>query len=513
MSSAEPTTERTEPDVRAPDGRDVRAPDGPTAPGTVPVVAPAGESAPAAFPGPLPGLAESVRLLAASATTSTALVADALARIEATRTGLNAFRHLRAEAALAEAAEADRRLAAGERLPLLGVPVAVKDDTDVAGLPTHFGCDGERPPATADSEAVRRLRAAGAVIVGKTNSCELGQWPFTEGPAFGATRNPWNTDHTPGGSSGGSAAAVAAGLVPAALGSDGAGSVRIPAAWTHLVGIKPQRGRVSVHPHHDAFQGLTVNGPLARTVADAALLLDAAAGAHPGDLHRPPAVRASDAARRDPGRLRIALAWRPPLTLTGAGPDPEVRRAVAALAETLARLGHHVEEARPRYGLIGLAFVPRATTGIAEFAARHPEPALLDPRTRSALRTGTRLGGRVVRAARAREVRQHRRIGALFDTYDVLLTPTTAAPPPRIGTFDRIGAWRTDVTMAAACPYAWPWNVLGWPGISVPAGFTRSGLPVGAQLLGPSRGEERLIALAAQLEDDLRWYEHRPPGA
>ncbi|MFF7630032.1 amidase [Streptomyces cyaneofuscatus] len=464
-------------------------------------------------PAPAPGLAESARRLADSTTTSTALVADALARIEAAQPTLNAFRHLRADAALAEAAEADRRLAAGERLPLLGVPVAVKDDTDVAGLPTHFGCDGERPPATTDSEAVRRLRAAGAVIVGKTNSCELGQWPFTEGPAFGATRNPWNTAHTPGGSSGGSAAAVAAGLVPAALGSDGAGSVRIPAAWTHLVGIKPQRGRVSVHPHHDAFQGLTVNGPLARTVADAALLLDAAAGAHPDDFHRPPAVRASDAARRDPGRLRIALAWRPPLTLTGAGPDPEVRRAVAALAETLARLGHHVEEARPRYGLIGLTFVPRATAGIAEFAARHPEPALLDPRTRSALRTGTRLGGRVVRAARAREVRQHRRIGALFDAsgYDVLLTPTTAAPPPRIGTFDRLSAWRTDVTMAAACPYAWPWNVLGWPGINVPAGFTRSGLPVGAQLLGPSRSEERLIALAAQLEDDLRWYEHRPP--
>ncbi|MFD8062861.1 amidase [Streptomyces cyaneofuscatus] len=489
MSSAEPT-KQTGPAVRSHADRD-RVP----------------------APAPMPGLAESARLLADSATTSSALVADALARIEAAQPTLNAFRHLRAEAALAEAAEADRRLAAGERLPLLGVPVAVKDDTDVAGLPTHFGCDGERPPATTDSEAVRRLRAAGAVIVGKTNSCELGQWPFTEGPAFGATRNPWNTAHTPGGSSGGSAAAVAAGLVPAALGSDGAGSVRIPAAWTHLVGIKPQRGRVSVHPNHDAFQGLTVNGPLARTVADAALLLDAAAGAHPDDFHRPPAVRASDAARRDPGRLRIALAWRPPLTLTGAGPDPEVRRAVAALAETLARLGHHVEEARPRYGLIGLTFVPRATAGIAEFAARHPEPALLDPRTRTALRTGTRLGGRVVRAARAREVRQHRRIGALFDAsgYDVLLTPTTAAPPPRIGTFDRLSAWRTDVTMAAACPYAWPWNVLGWPGINVPAGFTRSGLPVGAQLLGPSRSEERLIALAAQLEDDLRWYERRPP--
>lgn len=470
------------------------------------------------------GLAGSARALAEGRTTSTRLVTEALARIEASQGTLNAFRHLRASAALAEAAEADRRLDAGERLPLLGVPVAVKDDTDVAGLPTHFGCAGELPAATADSESVRRLRAAGAVIVGKTNSCELGQWPFTEGSAFGATRNPWNTEHTPGGSSGGSAAAVAAGLVPAALGSDGAGSVRIPAAWTHLVGIKPQRGRISVHPHSDAFQGLTVNGPLARTVADAALLLDAVAGAHPDDPHRPPPVQASAAARRDPGRLRVALAWRPPLTLTGAAPHPDVRRAVTELAEALARLGHHVEEARPRYGLIGLGFLPRATAGIAELAALHPEPALLDPRTRSALRTGTRLGGRVVRAARAREVRQHRRIGALFHAargnagsgcsgFDVLLTPTTALPPPRIGRFDGLSAWRTDVAMTEACPYAWPWNVLGWPGINVPAGFTPGGLPVGAQLLGPSRSEERLISLAAQLEADRRWYEHRPPAA
>nr|WSW65497.1 amidase [Streptomyces sp. NBC_00995] len=467
------------------------------------------------------GLADSARALADGRTTSVRLVTDSLTRIEASQATLNAFRHLRATAALAEAAEADRRLAAGERLPLLGVPVAVKDDTDVAGLPTHFGCAGDLPAATADSESVRRLRAAGAVIVGKTNSCELGQWPFTEGSAFGATRNPWNTEYTPGGSSGGSAAAVAAGLVPAALGSDGAGSVRIPAAWTHLVGIKPQRGRISVHPHSDAFQGLTVNGPLARTVADAALLLDAVAGAHPDDPHRPPPVHASAAARRDPGRLRIALAWRPPLTLTGAELHPDVRRAVTELAEALARLGHHVEEARPRYGLIGLGFLPRATAGIAELAARHPEPALLDPRTRSALRTGTRLGGRVVRAARAREVRQHRRIGALFHPsrsragtpFDVLLTPTTALPPPRIGRFDGLSAWRTDVAMTEACPYAWPWNVLGWPGINVPAGFTPGGLPVGAQLLGPSRSEERLISLAAQLESDRRWYEHRPPAA
>ncbi|MEV6394333.1 amidase [Streptomyces sp. NPDC051907] len=460
------------------------------------------------------GLAEHTRLLTEGLATSEALVTGAVERIEASQSSINAFRWVRGEAAIEEARDADRRLAAGERLPLLGVPIAVKDDTDVAGLPTLFGCRGEMPPAVADGEAVRRLRAAGAVIVGKTNSCELGQWPFTEGPAFGATRNPWSTDHTPGGSSGGSAAAVAAGLVPAALGSDGAGSIRIPAAWTHLVGIKPQRGRVSVHPYADAFQGLTVNGPLARTVGDAALLLDVVQGLHAQDLHRPKPIDASAAARRDPGRLRIALAWRPPLTLTRSTPHPEVRRAVTALAEALARLGHQVEEARPRYGLIGLAFVPRATAGIAQVAALHPDPALLDPRTRGAMRHGRQLGGRIVRAARAREARQHRRIGAIFDTagFDVVLTPTTAAPPTRIGAFDGLSAWRTDTAMAAACPYAWPWNVLGWPGVNVPAGITADGLPVGAQLLGPQGAEERLISLAAQLEADQRWHDRRPPA-
>ncbi|WP_173267546.1 amidase [Streptomyces pacificus] len=460
--------------------------------------------------GDFSGLAEQARKLREGRTTSVELVRAALGRIEAGRHTLNAFRHIRTEAALAEAERADLRLAAGEAAPLLGVPLAVKDDTDVAGLPTHFGCRGEHAPAVADGEAVRRLRAAGAVIVGKTNSCEFGQWPFTEGPAFGATRNPWSGDHTPGGSSGGSAAAVAAGMVPAALGSDGGGSIRIPAAWTHLVGIKPQRGRVSLHPHSDAFHGLTVNGPLARTVADAALLLDAVQGSHPQDPHRPDAVDASAAARREPGRLRIALAWRPPFTLSRARPHPEVRRSVTGLAEALARLGHDVEEARPRYGLIGLGFVARGTAGVAEFAARHPEPELLDPRTRAALRNGRLLGGPIVRAARAREAHQHRRVGALFDTYDVLLTPTTAAPPPRIGTFDGLSAWRTNAVMAAACPYAWPWNVLGWPGVNVPAGLTSDGLPVGAQLLGPEGAEGLLISLAAQLEADLRWYERRP---
>ncbi|CAM5706163.1 amidase [Streptomyces griseorubiginosus] len=458
------------------------------------------------------GLAETARALADGELTSVSLVERALARIKASQDTLNAFRIVRTEAALVEAAAADRDLAAGVRTPLLGVPVAVKDDMDVAGEPTAFGCRGEFPAVTRDGEAVRRLRAAGAVIVGKTNTCEFGQWPFTEGPAFGATRNPWSPEHTPGGSSGGSAAAVAAGLVPAALGSDGAGSVRIPASWTHLVGIKPQRGRVSTWPRGESFQGITVNGTLARTVADAALLLDAASGNHPLDPHRPPAVDAGAAVGRDPGRLRIALALKPPFTALPARLRPEVRARVLELAEKLAALGHTVEEADPPYGQIGLTFVPRATAGLAERVREAPFPTLLDRRTREAARLGGLLGGVPLRAARRAEAVLHRRIGGFFTSYDVVLAPTTAAPPPRVGAMLELGGLATDRAMIAACPYAWPWNVLGWPGVNVPAGFVGDGLPVGAQLLGPANSEPLLLSLAGQLEAELRWHEVWPPG-
>ncbi|MFD5405204.1 amidase [Streptomyces griseorubiginosus] len=457
------------------------------------------------------GLVETARALADGELTSVSLVEKALARIEASQDTLNAFRIVRTDAALAEAEAADRDLAAGVRKPLLGVPVAVKDDMDVAGEPTAFGCRGEFPAVARDGEAVRRLRAAGAVIVGKTNTCEFGQWPFTEGPAFGATRNPWSPEHTPGGSSGGSATAVAAGLVPAALGSDGAGSVRIPASWTHLVGIKPQRGRVSTWPRGESFQGITVNGTLARTVADAALLLDAASGNHPLDPHRPPAVDASAAVGRDPGRLRIALALKPPFTALPARLRPEVRARVLELAEKLDALGHTVEEADPPYGQIGLTFVPRATAGLAERVREAPFPALLDRRTREAARLGGLLGGVPLRAARRAEAVLHRRIGGFFTSYDVVLAPTTAAPPPRVGAMLELGGLATDRAMIAACPYAWPWNVLGWPGVNVPAGFVGDGLPVGAQLLGPANSEPLLLSLAGQLEAELRWHEIWPP--
>ncbi|OMI33464.1 amidase [Streptomyces sparsogenes] len=464
------------------------------------------------------GLSEQVKALADGEVSSRALVERALDRIAATQGTLNAFRRVRAEAALCEADEADRLLAAGRRLPLLGVPIAVKDDADVAGEPTAFGCCGEFPPKTEDCEAVRRLRAAGAVVVGKTNTPELGQWPFTEGPAFGLTRNPWNPEYTPGGSSGGAAAAVAAGLVPAALGSDGAGSVRIPAAWTHLIGIKPQRGRISTWPDPEAFHGITCNGPLARTVEDAALLLHAASGNCPGDLHQPPPVDVLSAVRRDPGRLRIALSLKPAFTGTPKQLDPVVRAAVLRLAERLTALGHEVAEAEPRYGVgVGLSFLPRAMAGLWDWSAHVPDRTLLDVRTLTAVRHGRLLGGGPLRLARAAEGPLRRRVGEIFsrEGFDVVLSPTTATPPLRIGAMAELNGWHTDRAVIAACPYAWPWNVLGWPGVNVPMGFAdeEGTLPLGAQLLGPANSEPRLISLAAQLEADQRWYERWPAGA
>src|SRR6476646_7842521 len=299
-----------------------------------------------------PTITNQLYQLAAGIVTSDELVRRSLDAIDASHTTRNAFRVVLTKEALADAAQADRKRAAGEQLPLLGIPIAVKDDVDVDGVPTRFGTGGYVPMAHQDAEVVRRLRAAGAVIVGKTNTCELGQWPFTSGPAFGHTRNPWSSEHTPGGSSGGSAAAVAAGLVAAAIGSDGAGSVRIPAAWTHLVGIKPQRGRISTWPLPEAFNGITVNGVLARTVTDAALVLDAASGNVPGDLHQPPPVRVSDFVAQAPGPLNIAMSLRIPFTATPTALHPEIRAAVGRTAHALRRLGHDVTVDDPEYGIL-----------------------------------------------------------------------------------------------------------------------------------------------------------------
>ncbi|MFL5823755.1 MAG: amidase [Solirubrobacteraceae bacterium] len=460
------------------------------------------------------GLREQAELLARREATSQELVQLALERIEATQPTLNAFQCVRAEEALDEALEADRRLGDGERAPLLGVPLAIKDDTDLSGCPTAFGCPGTFEPKSEDGEVVRRLRAAGAVIVGKTTTPELGQWPITEGPSFGVTRNPWSLEHTPGGSSGGSAAAVAAGVVPAALGSDGLGSIRIPAAWTHLVGIKPQRGRVSTWPYADAFHGLACVGPLARTVEDAALLLDAARGNHPQDRDRPPPPVepfAAAARRADPGRrLRIAVSYKIPFAPAPRRLDPEVRAAVERLADVLAGMGHHVEHADPVYGIVGAGVLPRAIGGLRPWVDGVPDRSALDRRTRESARVARLISGPVLAVARALERPASRQVGAIFRRFDVLVVPTSARPPMPVGAIDGLTSWQTDQRMVGYCPYTWPWNVTGWPGVNVPAGLVGDGLPVGAQLLGPANSEPLLISLAAELEQVERWHERWP---
>jgi amidase len=448
-----------------------------------------------------PGLREQVLRLQARQASSRELVEVALERAEGAQPTLNAFRVICSDEALAAADEADRRLAAGDGAPLLGVPVAIKDDVDLTGHTTPFGCGGGRP-AVRDAEAVRRLREAGAIVIGKTHAPEVGQWHFTETPLHGATRNPWNTDHTPGGSSGGAAAAVAAGIVPAAIGSDGAGSIRIPAAWTGLIGLKPQRGRVSTWPDPEAFNGLSCYGPLTRSVGDAALLLDAVSGNVPADLHRPqpPDEPFAEAAAREPGHLRIALSFATPFGV----PDKvntEHRTAIEAFAGRLGELGHEIVRVDPDYGLVGPALVPRGMAGLEEWLSAHGEDRSgLESRTRTHARFGKALSGLPLRLSRAAEPGLRRRIGRVFERCDVVLTPTTAKPAPRIGALEGRGYWATSTTASATCPFAFAWNVVGWPGISVPAGLTASGLPIGAQLLGREGDEATLLSLAGSVE-------------
>jgi amidase len=439
------------------------------------------------------------------------LVRRSLQAIGASQSTLNAFRVVFNESALADAADADRRRAAGDTAPLLGIPIAVKDDVDVAGHPTAFGTEGQVRPATQDAEVVRRLKAAGAVIVGKTNTCELGQWPFTSGPGFGHTRNPWSRRHTPGGSSGGSAAAVAAGLVTVAIGSDGAGSVRIPAAWTHLVGIKPQRGRISTWPMPESCNGIAVNGVLARTVADAALVLDAASGNVEGDLHKPPPLTAFDHVGNAPGLLTIALSTRFPYTGFRAKLHPEILAATQRMGRQLESLGHKVVPGNPDYGLrMSWDFLARSTAGLRDWDERLGDDVTFDRRTLANLRLGQLLGQAILRNARHREAAAQHRVGSIFDIVDVVLAPTTAQPAPLARSFDRLGSFGTDRATIRACPVTWPWNLLGWPSINVPAGFTAAGLPIGVQLMGPANSEGMLISLAAELEAVCGWATEQP---
>ncbi len=447
------------------------------------------------------GAAEQARMLAAGAVTAPELVELYLDRIARIDPELRCYRTVLAENARAQARAAQDRLDAGERLPLLGVPIAVKDDTDVAGEVTTFGSSAHGPAATADAEVIRRLRAAGAVILGKTTVPEMMIWPFTETLTYGATRNPWNPGYAPGGSSGGSGTAVAAGLAAMALGSDGMGSIRIPATWCGLFGIKPQRDRVPMSPHDDSWCGLVAYGPLARTVEDAALFLDATTGG--GFV---------DAARRAPGRLRIALSTKvPPLVTARVGAAQ--RAAVEQAGALLRELGHdvvHRDPDYPRAAVYGHA-LPRYFRGVYDDVSALPHPERLDRRTRAFARIGGLISPRRIDAIRAGEPALAARVQSVFDTVDVVITPGTATGPSRIGQYQRRGAISTLASVAARVPFQAMLNVTGQPAAVVPWGLDANGIPTSIQLVGRPFDEATLLSLSAQLEAARPWAGRRPP--
>lgn len=458
------------------------------------------------------GIARQAELVRAGEVSSRELVELSLGRIEWLDPKLNAFRVVLAERALAEADEADDHRATGDERPLLGVPVAVKDGVDVAGELTTLGTGAHGPPAGEDAELVKRLRAAGAVVIGKTHLPELALWPFTESATWGVTSNPWDIARTPGGSSGGSAAAVAAGLVGAASASDGAGSIRIPAAACGLFGLKPQRGRVSLMPDTEHWHGLSVSGTVTRGVADTALYLDAVSGPASGDADRPPPPPRpyAEAARTRPGKLRVAVSLRSPLP---ARLSDLARGAVRETAELLRSLGHHVRDRDPDWGFIGNNAFSRYLRGAHDDAARMARPERLELRTRHVARLGGLIHPATIGWMRRVEAAQAARVNALFDDSDVLLTATVTDPAVEVGRWEGRGALRTLAGVASGFggPFTAAWNATGQPAASIPVGFTPAGLPLAVQLVGRPNDESTLISLAAQIEAERPWADRRPP--
>jgi amidase len=422
---------------------------------------------------------------------------QALARIAERDSDVAAFRTVRAERALAEADIVDARPDRAA-LPLAGVPIAIKDNVPVAGESMLDGSAGsDRSPQSADHEVVGRLREAGAVVVGLTNVPELCVFGATDS-IVGITRNPWDLDRSPGGSSGGSAAAVAAGMVPVAHGNDGMGSIRIPAACTGLVGIKPGLGTVPSDLGNGSWFDMAENGPLATTVADCALMLSVMAAR--------PELALLGAEGTQP--LRIGVSVRAPLVGL-----PVDRHLVAAARETgdlLAGAGHSVRAAELRYPLrAGPAAMARWFAG-AELDAR-----LLADRSRLDKRVArhARLGKAVLAIGGPRPgARQSwlRAADRYFSEVDVLITPMLAQPPLWAITWSK-RSWLANVTANVRyAPFAAPWNLAGWPAIAVPAGVHPDGLPLSVQLVARPGQEAVLLNLAAQLERLRPWQRLAP---
>jgi amidase len=448
------------------------------------------------------------------------LVAASLERVDELEPQINAFTHVACESALATAAE----IRPGDPRPFAGVPIAIKDNRPVKGMPLTMCSDlyGDFVPGH-DAFLVTRLRAAGFVIVGKTAMPEMGILPTTESRRNGPTRNPWALDRTPGGSSGGSAAAVAAGMVPIAHGNDGGGSTRIPAACCGLVGLKPARGRISPGP--DSGQSFfSVDGVLTRTVAETAQLLDLLEGYEPGDANwaPPPQGSYAELAQREPGPLRIGLALNSPLE--GVALDQTSERAVRDAGMLLESLGHELEEIEPPWSGLDLlgdfirTFGPNvslATMIGGRIAGREPNQNDVEPLTWTMWERARSQDAMAYLSAQGRLESVARSIVTYLQPYDALLLPTLAQRPVPIGEIDgnQPDPWVGQRRAGDFTPYTAIVNVIGLPAISLPLYHGEDGLPTAIQLVGPPAGEDVLLSLSTQLERAQPWAERRPPLA
>jgi len=445
------------------------------------------------------------------------LVSESLRRIDELEPKINAFTHVAHDAALNDAEE----IKPGDPRPFAGVPIAIKDNRPVKGMPITMCSDlfGDLV-ANHDAYLVRRIREAGFVIVGKTALPEMGILPTTESRRFGPTNNPWGLDRTPGGSSGGSAAAVAAGMVPIAHGNDGGGSTRIPAACCGLVGLKAQRGRVSVGP--DGGQSfLVVDGVLTRTVADTAALTDILAGYEPGDANWAPAPPEpfAQSAARDPGRLRIGLTLES--ALPDADLDPVCAQAARDAAKQLESLGHSVEECEPPWTGVDLLheFTRFFGAGVAmtvfiggRIAGREPAQDDVEPLTWLLWERAQSLDTVSYLAAEGRVEGVGRRIVTALQGFDVVLTPTLAGRPLKTGEVHGRGPnpWGSFQRSGRFTPFTALCNITGLPAISLPLYQGEDGLPTAVQLIGRPLREDVLLQVATQLEQAVPWADRRP---
>ena len=467
------------------------------------------------------------------------LVEAAIERVEARNPRLNAV--------VGRSYERARRQAGAELPagPFRGVPFLLKDMLAVdGGTCTSNGSrffQGYAPQR--DSELVRRLKAAGLVIVGKTNTSEMGILPVTEPRLYGPTRNPWNTAFTPGGSSGGSAAAVAAGMVPMAHGGDGGGSIRIPASCCGVFGLKPTRGRNPMGPYvGEGWHGIAVEHAVTRTVRDSAALLDATQGPDLGAPYvaPPPERPYADEARRSPSKLRIAFTTR---SLLGRAVHPDCVEAVKRAAALCEKLGHRVEEEAPEIDRRALAkaflvLVAAETAaeieGAAESMRKEPRPGDFEPGTWMLAQIGHKFRADELARAVHRVRATGRELAAWFETRDVFLTPTLAAPPLKVGALDQKPAEKLALAVLRAIPsetamrklldqlaeQAFEFaaftplaNLTGQPAVSVPLHWNGEGLPIGSHFVGRFGDEATLFRLAAQLEQAQPWAARRPPVA